>query len=75
MLAEQRQYPLQVVVLLDRQCVAAGDDPDAAGVNGRGQDRAVLIVTHDNRIFHLADRIVHIEDGRIVDGRLSGAAA
>ena len=27
MLAEQRQYPLQVVVLLDRQCVAAGDDP------------------------------------------------
>jgi len=26
----------------------------------------VLVVTHDNRIFHLADRIVHIEDGLIV---------
>jgi putative ABC transport system ATP-binding protein len=26
----------------------------------------VVIVTHDNRIFHLADRIVHIEDGHIV---------
>jgi putative ABC transport system ATP-binding protein len=26
----------------------------------------VVVVTHDNRIFHLADRIVHIEDGRIV---------
>jgi putative ABC transport system ATP-binding protein len=27
----------------------------------------VVVVTHDNRIYHLADRIVHIEDGRIVD--------
>jgi putative ABC transport system ATP-binding protein len=27
----------------------------------------VLVVTHDNRIFHLADRVVHIEDGRIVE--------
>jgi putative ABC transport system ATP-binding protein len=25
----------------------------------------VVVVTHDNRIFDLADRIVHIEDGRI----------
>ena len=29
-------------------------------------DRAVLVVTHDNRIFHYADRIVAMEDGRIV---------
>lgn len=27
----------------------------------------VVVVTHDNRIFHLADRIVHIEDGLIVE--------
>lgn len=27
----------------------------------------VVVVTHDNRIDHLADRIVRIEDGRIVD--------
>ena len=26
----------------------------------------VVVVTHDNRIFHLADRIVSIEDGHIV---------
>lgn len=26
----------------------------------------VVIVTHDNRIFHLADRVVHIEDGQIL---------
>jgi len=25
----------------------------------------VIVVTHDNRIFHLADRVVHIEDGRL----------
>ncbi len=29
----------------------------------RQQGRTVLVVTHDNRIFHLADRILHIEDG------------
>ncbi len=27
----------------------------------------VVVVTHDNRIFHLADRSVFIEDGRLVD--------
>ncbi len=32
----------------------------------------VVIVTHDNRIFHLADRIVHIEDGHIVDAPSGG---
>lgn len=31
----------------------------------RDQNRAVVVVTHDNRIFDYADRIVHIEDGRI----------
>jgi putative ABC transport system ATP-binding protein len=29
------------------------------------QNRAVIIVTHDNRIFDLADRILVMEDGRI----------
>lgn len=28
-------------------------------------ERAVLIVTHDNRIFHYGNRIVHMADGRI----------
>ena len=32
-------------------------------------DRAVIIVTHDNRIFDLADRILQMEDGRITDDR------
>jgi putative ABC transport system ATP-binding protein len=28
----------------------------------------VIVVTHDNRIYHLADRMTYIEDGRIVKG-------
>jgi putative ABC transport system ATP-binding protein len=35
---------------------AAGDDPE----------RAVLVVTHDSRVYRYADRIVRMEDGRIV---------
>ncbi|MFO0389511.1 MAG: ABC transporter ATP-binding protein [Alphaproteobacteria bacterium] len=30
------------------------------------KNRAVLIVTHDNRIYHFADRILEMNDGRIV---------
>jgi putative ABC transport system ATP-binding protein len=33
----------------------------------RSPDRAVLIVTHDNRIFQHADRIAAMDDGRIVE--------
>jgi putative ABC transport system ATP-binding protein len=29
-------------------------------------DRAVIVVTHDARVFEFADRIVHMDDGRIV---------
>lgn len=60
--------------------IILADEPTAAldSVSGRivmdllqelahEQGRAVVVVTHDNRIFDYADRIVHIEDGRIVD--------
>jgi putative ABC transport system ATP-binding protein len=58
--------------------VVLADEPTAAldGENGRAimkilaeiakePGRAVLIVTHDPRLLQLADRVVHIEDGRI----------
>ena len=32
----------------------------------KAHGHTVIIVTHDTRIFHLADRIIAIEDGRIV---------
>jgi len=61
--------------------VILADEPTAAldGANGQAimtllatiakdPSRAVLVVTHDPRIEPFADRIVRIEDGRIVDG-------
>jgi putative ABC transport system ATP-binding protein len=30
------------------------------------QGCTILLVTHDNRILDIADRIVHMEDGRLV---------
>ena len=59
--------------------IILADEPTAAldGENGqaimtilaeiaRERGHAVLIVTHDPRILPFADRVVHIEDGRIV---------
>jgi putative ABC transport system ATP-binding protein len=31
----------------------------------RAPGRCVLVVTHDNRIFHFADRMTEMEDGRV----------
>ncbi len=36
-------------------------------------DRAVIVVTHDNRVFQFGERIAHMDDGRIV--RLEQRAA
>jgi putative ABC transport system ATP-binding protein len=38
------------------------------------EDRAVIVVTHDSRIFEFGDRIAHMEDGRI-ERVTSGEAA
>lgn len=58
--------------------IILADEPTAAldSVNGRmvigllrelaiKKGRSVVVVTHDNRIFDFADRIVRIEDGRL----------
>ncbi len=34
---------------------------------GVGADRALVIVTHDNRIFQFADRIAKMDDGQVID--------
>ncbi|HEU0094096.1 MAG TPA: hypothetical protein VFS78_18440, partial [Vicinamibacteria bacterium] len=38
---------------------------DLMSVLARRHGCAVLLVTHDNRILDVADRILHIEDGRL----------
>jgi putative ABC transport system ATP-binding protein len=35
------------------------------------KNRAVVVVTHDNRIFDYADRIVKIDDGKILDAEIA----
>jgi putative ABC transport system ATP-binding protein len=34
---------------------------------GKKHDRALIVVTHDPRIFQFADRIAHMDDGKIID--------
>lgn len=36
----------------------------------RDPERAVIVVTHDNRILEYADRVAHMEDGKV--GRITG---
>jgi len=38
---------------------------EALRQNALSSGRALIIVTHDNRIFHFADRIARMDDGRI----------
>jgi putative ABC transport system ATP-binding protein len=54
------------------------DEPTAALDSDNGQrimellrkvavqpDRSVIVVTHDNRVFHFGDRVAHMDDGHI----------
>ena len=34
--------------------------------SAKAHNHAVIIVTHDNRIYHFADRILQMEDGRLI---------
>jgi putative ABC transport system ATP-binding protein len=34
---------------------------------GKSPNRALIVVTHDPRIFDFADRIAHMDDGKIID--------
>jgi putative ABC transport system ATP-binding protein len=77
----QRQRVAIARALAGKPPVILADEPTAAldAENGRKvteilrdlareRGHTVVVVTHDNRIFHLADRIVHIEDGLITGG-------
>ncbi|MFN7972018.1 MAG: ATP-binding cassette domain-containing protein [Acidobacteriota bacterium] len=72
----QRQRVAIARALVGRPRIVLADEPTASldGKSGRDvvdilkrlardQGTAVLLVTHDNRIFDVADRIVYLEDG------------
>jgi len=46
---------------------------DLLAENAVHPERAVIVVTHDNRVFHYADAIAHMDDGRIVRTESRGA--
>jgi hypothetical protein len=40
----------------------------------REQGSTILLVTHDNRILDIADRIIHLEDGKLINNSVKQAA-
>lgn len=66
-----RALATDVPVILADEPTAALDFQNGSSVIrllcnlAHSRDRAVVVVTHDSRVMEYADRIVHIEDGRI----------
>jgi putative ABC transport system ATP-binding protein len=84
---EQQRVAIARAVVANPSAVLA-DEPTAALDSANGQaimkvlaqiarnpSRGVLVVAHDPRIIPFADRIIHIEDGRIVAMEPGGAGS
>ncbi|HZM11113.1 MAG TPA: ABC transporter ATP-binding protein [Candidatus Limnocylindrales bacterium] len=84
---EQQRIAIARAIVSDPSAILA-DEPTAALDAGNGQAimrilaeiakdpaRGVLVVTHDSRVMSFADRIIHIEDGRLVGDELGSADA
>ena len=74
----QKQRVAIARALVSQPQIVLADEPTAAGDSKSGrevvnlmqklakeQGCTILLVTHDNRILDIADRIVHMEDGKL----------
>ena len=79
----QKQRVAIARALVSHPAIVLADEPTAALDSKSGRDvvnlmqklareqgSTILLVTHDNRILDVADRIVHLEDGRLVNNSL-----
>jgi len=76
----QKQWVAIARALVNHPKLVLADEPTAAldSKSGRNvinlmqhlakeQGCTILLVTHDNRILDIADRIIHLEDGRLIE--------
>ena len=84
----QKQRVAIARALVSHPAIVLADEPTAALDSKSGRDvvnlmqklakeqkSTILLVTHDNRILDIADRIVHMEDGKLVNNSTMSMAA
>lgn len=84
----QKQRVAIARALVAHPAIVLADEPTAALDSKSGRDVVnlmqklareqgctILLVTHDNRILDIADRIIHLEDGKLVNNSIKSLAA
>ena len=84
----QKQRVAIARALVAHPAIVLADEPTAALDSKSGRDvvnlmqklareqgSTILLVTHDNRILDVADRIIHMEDGRLINNSIQNKAA
>ena len=83
----QKQRVAIARALVSHPAIVLADEPTASLDRKSGRDvvnlmqrlaqeqgSTILMVTHDNRILDIADRIIHMEDGKLVDNSIMSLA-
>ena len=84
----QKQRVAIARALVSHPAIVLADEPTAALDSKSGRDvvnlmqklareqgSTILLVTHDNRILDIADRIIHMEDGKLINNSIQNKVA